>query len=450
MNMGAGRVVYQDLTRIDKSISDGEFFDQPVAGRGASTAAPTAGTRCTWSGWSPTAASTAISGTCTRCSDGGAAAACPSVRPRVHRRPRHVADRRRPLPRRARHRGQSARRRHPGGSRPSSGRYYAMDRDKRWERTQARLRRDGPRRRRDDGAVADRRDRRSYEAGVTDEFISRSSSSTRTAQPVGAIRDGDPSSFFNFRADRARQITRALALDEFDGFERPARPPVHATTMTVYDRTYNCRSPSRRRPSATTSPTCSPRTAAPTSAWPRRRSTRTSPTSSTAAARSPTRRRPHSRAVAEGADLRSEAGDERPRHRRRAGRRHRGTAGTRSSSATSPTPTWSATPGGSTRRSPPSRRSTAASAGSSPPLQRRRHRDRHGRSRQRRTDVGRRARRRRTPRTPPTRCRWSCAATRYRGRSARRRLRCCDVAPTMLDLLGIPKAAEMTGRSLIE
>ncbi len=44
---------------------------------------------------------------------------------------------------------------------------------------------------------------------------------------------------FNFRADRARQITRAIALDDFDGFERPHRPRVHATTMTVYDRTFN-------------------------------------------------------------------------------------------------------------------------------------------------------------------------------------------------------------------
>ena len=58
-------------------------------------------------------------------------------------------------------------------------------------------------------------------------------------QPIGTIRDEDSVIFFNFRADRARQLTRAIALDDFDGFERPHRPRVHFTTMTVYDRTFN-------------------------------------------------------------------------------------------------------------------------------------------------------------------------------------------------------------------
>jgi 2,3-bisphosphoglycerate-independent phosphoglycerate mutase len=55
------------------------------------------------------------------------------------------------------------------------------------------------------------------------------------------MRDGDSLIVFNFRADRARQITRALALgdDQFDGFARPNRPGLHTTTMTVYDRTFN-------------------------------------------------------------------------------------------------------------------------------------------------------------------------------------------------------------------
>ncbi|MEP6593132.1 MAG: 2,3-bisphosphoglycerate-independent phosphoglycerate mutase, partial [Acidobacteriota bacterium] len=52
-------------------------------------------------------------------------------------------------------------------------------------------------------------------------------------------RDQDSVIFFNFRADRARQITRAIALEDFDGFPRPHRPRVHYTTMTVYDRTFN-------------------------------------------------------------------------------------------------------------------------------------------------------------------------------------------------------------------
>ena len=58
-------------------------------------------------------------------------------------------------------------------------------------------------------------------------------------QPVGPIRDDDSMVFFNFRADRARQLTRALALDDFDGFPRPDRRRLHYTTMTVYDRTFD-------------------------------------------------------------------------------------------------------------------------------------------------------------------------------------------------------------------
>jgi 2,3-bisphosphoglycerate-independent phosphoglycerate mutase len=80
---------------------------------------------------------------------------------------------------------------------------------------------------------------RSYDAGVTDEFLKPIVIVGEDNAPVGTIRDGDPVVVFNFRADRARQITRALALDEFDGFERPGRPRLHLTTMTVYDRTFN-------------------------------------------------------------------------------------------------------------------------------------------------------------------------------------------------------------------
>jgi 2,3-bisphosphoglycerate-independent phosphoglycerate mutase len=58
-------------------------------------------------------------------------------------------------------------------------------------------------------------------------------------EPVGTIRDGDSVICFNFRADRVRQLTRAIALDGFDGFERPHRPRVHYTCMTMYDRTFN-------------------------------------------------------------------------------------------------------------------------------------------------------------------------------------------------------------------
>jgi 2,3-bisphosphoglycerate-independent phosphoglycerate mutase len=78
----------------------------------------------------------------------------------------------------------------------------------------------------------------SYAAGVTDEFITPVVMVDAADQHVGPIRDTDSVVFFNFRADRARQLTRAIALQDFDGFERGHRLRVHFTTMTVYDRTF--------------------------------------------------------------------------------------------------------------------------------------------------------------------------------------------------------------------
>jgi 2,3-bisphosphoglycerate-independent phosphoglycerate mutase len=119
------------------------------------------------------------------------------------------------------------------------GRYYAMDRDKRWDRTKLAY----------DAMVYGVAERitqypgaaiqNSYSDGLTDEFIRPAVIVDADAQPIGPVRDGDAAVFFNFRADRARQLTRAIALDDFDAFERPHRPRVHFTTMTVYDRTFN-------------------------------------------------------------------------------------------------------------------------------------------------------------------------------------------------------------------
>ena len=117
------------------------------------------------------------------------------------------------------------------------GRYYGMDRDHRWERTKRAY---------DSIVGAGSKQttsavefiRRSYEAGVTDEFIEPGTVVDANDQPVGSIRDGDSIIFFNFRSDRARQLTRALAFDEFDGFERPVHPKTSMTTMTQYDRTF--------------------------------------------------------------------------------------------------------------------------------------------------------------------------------------------------------------------
>jgi 2,3-bisphosphoglycerate-independent phosphoglycerate mutase len=234
-NMGAGRIVYQDLTRINKAISDGELL-----GNAALRAAID---RC--------AGDRHALHFIGLLSDGG-----------VHSHDAHLhalleiaarAGARRVFT----HAITDGRDTSPtsgagfvgrlqtamattGTGRIATvcGRYYAMDRDKRWDRT--RLAYDAIVR-----GIAETQTReavaaveKSYAAGVTDEFIRPIVVVDADDAPVAPIRAGDSVVFFNFRADRARQLTRAIALDDFDGFDRDGRPDVHMTTMTVYDRTF--------------------------------------------------------------------------------------------------------------------------------------------------------------------------------------------------------------------
>jgi 2,3-bisphosphoglycerate-independent phosphoglycerate mutase len=111
------------------------------------------------------------------------------------------------------------------------GRLYAMDRDRRWERTERyyRLVVDG---RGASFASAAAGVEASYAAGVTDEFVEP----IVVGDPARAtIRHGDELVFFNFRPDRARQVCRALADHDFDGFDRGSGPPLpQLTSMTQY------------------------------------------------------------------------------------------------------------------------------------------------------------------------------------------------------------------------
>ena len=118
------------------------------------------------------------------------------------------------------------------------GRYYAMDRDKRWERTEQayRLLRYGEGSARRDPVAAIRE---SYGAGVTDEFVKPIVIVDDCDSPTATIRDGDSVIFFNFRSDRARQITRALTEDDFTFFARGSKPEIRFTCMTYYDRQFS-------------------------------------------------------------------------------------------------------------------------------------------------------------------------------------------------------------------
>jgi 2,3-bisphosphoglycerate-independent phosphoglycerate mutase len=118
------------------------------------------------------------------------------------------------------------------------GRYYAMDRDKRWERTekayQLLVRGEGREREHAVDAI-----RESYKEGITDEFMQPIVLVDENKQPLATIKDNDSVIFFNFRADRARQITRAFTEEGFNGFDVSDRPNVLFTCMTQYNYAFN-------------------------------------------------------------------------------------------------------------------------------------------------------------------------------------------------------------------
>jgi 2,3-bisphosphoglycerate-independent phosphoglycerate mutase len=239
MNMGAGRVVYQDLTRIDKSIRDGDFFtnaslvaamDRAARGGHALHLVGLVSDGGVHSHQRHLHALVEMAGKrrvprvfVQVITDGRDTSPTGAIR--------YIADLERALA--AAGAGTTAR------IASVTGRYYAMDRDKRWERTKLAY----------EAIVGGRAEttatspleaiKQSYDANVTDEFVKPIVIVDADGAPVGPIRGGDDMIVFNFRADRARQITRAIALDDFDGFARPGRPAVHATSMTVHDRTFN-------------------------------------------------------------------------------------------------------------------------------------------------------------------------------------------------------------------
>ena len=117
------------------------------------------------------------------------------------------------------------------------GRYYAMDRDKRWDRTKRAY----------DllvGGVGEKFEdplesvQHSYAAGINDEFVEPSVIVRPSGDPVATIQQDDSVIFFNFRPDRARQITRALAVPNFNDFPVSDRPRVDYVCFTTYDSTF--------------------------------------------------------------------------------------------------------------------------------------------------------------------------------------------------------------------
>lgn len=113
------------------------------------------------------------------------------------------------------------------------GRYYVMDRDNRWDRVEAAynalVKGEGNEAECAKCAIAS-----SYEDGKTDEFVVPTVVK-KDGKPLATIKDGDSVICFNFRPDRAREITRCFCDDEFTGFDRGARKKVHYVCFTDYD-----------------------------------------------------------------------------------------------------------------------------------------------------------------------------------------------------------------------
>ena len=118
------------------------------------------------------------------------------------------------------------------------GRYYAMDRDKRWERTQRAydLLTKAIGLRATDPLVAISE---SYERGVTDEFVEPVAIVRKDGAPVATIESGDAVIFFNFRPDRARQLSRALAVSGFSEFPKEDLSDLAFVCFTMYDATFD-------------------------------------------------------------------------------------------------------------------------------------------------------------------------------------------------------------------
>ena len=116
-----------------------------------------------------------------------------------------------------------------------SGRYYAMDRDNRWDRVQKAYdvltKGEG-----EQAESAVDAMQASYDKDVTDEFVVPTAI-VENGKPVATVSDKDSVIFFNFRPDRAREITRAFCADTFDGFDRGARKDVTYVCFTEYDAT---------------------------------------------------------------------------------------------------------------------------------------------------------------------------------------------------------------------
>ena len=234
LNIGAGRIVYQEFTRISKSIDDGEFFQNP-AFLGAVENCKKHGSALHLMGL---------------CSDGGVHSHLTHLYALVKLAKDHgltkvfvhcFMDGRDVPPTSGKGYVEQvdAKLKELGVGRIATvmGRYYAMDRDNRFERVEkayaALTYGEGL-----TASSAAEAMQQSYDAGVTDEFVVPSVVLT-DGKPTATIQAQDSVIFYNFRPDRAREISRAYIFEDFDGFERKnGFFPLYYVSMTQYDKTF--------------------------------------------------------------------------------------------------------------------------------------------------------------------------------------------------------------------
>ena len=235
LNLGAGRVVMQDLVRISSAITDGSFYTNPALTAACRQVKANGGTLHLLG----------------LIGSGGVHAIDQHLlamielakREGVSRVAIHaMLDGRDTLPKSAlaftqELLGQIKKIGSPAKIASVSGRYYAMDRDRRWERTELAYRAivlgDGTTVTDPIGAIS-----KAYESGKTDEFI-LPVVVTENGKAVGPMKDGDAVICFNYRSDRMRQIVRTLIDPTFDGFTIARPPKVTVTTLTNYDKTFD-------------------------------------------------------------------------------------------------------------------------------------------------------------------------------------------------------------------
>lgn len=232
LNMGAGRIVYQELTRITKSIKDGDFFDVPEFLEAVENCKKNGSDLHLWG----------------LVSDGGVHSHNTHIYGLLELAKRHGLDRvyvhcfldgrdTPPASGKGFVEDLEAKMKEIGVGKVASvmGRYYAMDRDNRWDRVERAYRALTA----GEGGTAESAPagiQASYDKEINDEFV-EPFVVTEGGKPIATVKDGDSVIFFNFRPDRAREITRAFCDDDFKGFAREKRMNLTYVCFTDYDDT---------------------------------------------------------------------------------------------------------------------------------------------------------------------------------------------------------------------